>query len=270
MLFKEYPYNGKTEYQIFKEIESNKLLKEIDDEELNDLVYNKMLKINEKERISWDNYLLHPFFQKNFERINLTEFNRKCKLHFEPFELYCINCNKNICEKCKNNHKEHQFMLFSDTRLNQSELNQMENLMKIFENDINNLNKIKTDIESIINKMKIINKNNSIYEDNLKHSLKKRKKPLTNPKEEELPRSKTDSYISLIKSEEKESNNLKVTATNISLKQNKKKSRNTSLEIDSKNIGKTKNIEKPRLTKRMKAIFNYSNDLDYDGDAKII
>lgn len=66
-------------------------------------------------------------------------------------------------------------MLFSDTRLNQSELNQMENLMKIFENDINNLNKIKTDIESIINKMKIINKNNSIYEDNLKHSLKKRK-----------------------------------------------------------------------------------------------
>ena len=161
-------------------------------------------------------------------------------------------------------------MLFSDTRLNQSELNQMENLMKIFENDINNLNKIKTDIESIINKMKIINKNNSIYEDNLKHSLKKRKKPLTNPKEEELPRSKTDSYISLIKSEEKESNNVKVTATNISLKQNKKKSRNTSLEVDSKNIVKTINIEVPRLTKRMKAIFNYSNDLDYDGDAKII
>ena len=45
-------------------------------------------------------------------------------------------------------------MLFSDTRLNQSELNQMENLMKIFENDINNLNKIKTDIERIINKRK--------------------------------------------------------------------------------------------------------------------
>ena len=101
MLFKEYPYNGKTEYQIFKEIESNKLLKEIDDEELNDLVYNKMLKINENERISWDKYLLHLFFQKNFERINLAESNRKYKLHFEPFDLCCINCNKNICEKCK-------------------------------------------------------------------------------------------------------------------------------------------------------------------------
>ena len=225
-----------------------------------------MLKINENERISWDKYLLHPFFEKNFERINLTEFNRKCKVHFEPFELYCINCNKNICEKCKNNHKEHQFMLFSDTRLNQSELNQMENLMKIFENDINNLNKIKTDIERIINKMKIINKNNSIYKDNLKHSLKKRKKSLTNPKEEALPRSKIDSHISLIKSKEKESNKVKVTAANISLKQNKKKSRNTSLEVDSKNIVKTINIEVPRLTKRMKAIFNYSNDLDYDGD----
>ena len=30
-----------------------------------------MLKINENERISWDKYLLHLFFQKNFERINL-------------------------------------------------------------------------------------------------------------------------------------------------------------------------------------------------------
>ncbi len=63
LLFKEYPFKG--EYKIIKE-ESNKLLHSIYDEELNDLV-NKMLKKNENERISWDDYLLHPFFQKNFE-----------------------------------------------------------------------------------------------------------------------------------------------------------------------------------------------------------
>ena len=31
MLFKEYPYNGKTEYQIIQEINSNKILKNIGD-----------------------------------------------------------------------------------------------------------------------------------------------------------------------------------------------------------------------------------------------
>ena len=51
MLFKEYPYNGRGEYQILKEINSNKKLKSSDNEELNDLL-NKMLKINVNERIS--------------------------------------------------------------------------------------------------------------------------------------------------------------------------------------------------------------------------
>ena len=44
MLFKEYPYNGKGEIELLKEIESNKELKKCDNEKLNDLL-NKMLKI---------------------------------------------------------------------------------------------------------------------------------------------------------------------------------------------------------------------------------
>ena len=63
-------------------------------------------------------------------------------------------------------------ILFSDIGLSQSELNKMENLIKTFENNINYLNKIKTDVESVINKMKLINKNNSIFEDNLKNNYK--------------------------------------------------------------------------------------------------
>ena len=44
MLFKEYPYNGKTEFQIIKEIESNKQLKPIDNKELDDLIKKKRIR----------------------------------------------------------------------------------------------------------------------------------------------------------------------------------------------------------------------------------
>ena len=62
MLFKEYPYNGKTE-EILNQINSNKILKNIHEKELNDLIY-RMLKINENERISWNNYFNHIFLRK--------------------------------------------------------------------------------------------------------------------------------------------------------------------------------------------------------------
>ena len=65
MSFKEYPYDGKTEYQILKLIYSNKNLKKTDDDDLNDLI-SKMLKINYQERISWDEYFKHSFFKKQF------------------------------------------------------------------------------------------------------------------------------------------------------------------------------------------------------------
>ena len=63
-------------------------------------------------------------------------------------------------------------ILFSDIGLSQSELNRIENQIKTFEKNINNLNKIKTDFENTINEMKLINKNNSIYDDNLENNYK--------------------------------------------------------------------------------------------------
>ena len=70
MLFKEYPYNGEIEYQ--NQINSNKRLKNIDDEELKDLI-NRMLKVNENERITWDNYFNHNFFKKDFHNNQLIK-----------------------------------------------------------------------------------------------------------------------------------------------------------------------------------------------------
>jgi serine/threonine protein kinase len=70
MLFKEYPYNGKN---IHEQIISNKQLKKTNNEELNDLI-KKMLIINVNERISWEKYFEHPFFNSK----HLPKFNLKC------------------------------------------------------------------------------------------------------------------------------------------------------------------------------------------------
>ena len=55
MLNKEYPYNGKNEFLLLKDINSGKRLKLSNDDKLNDLLI-KMLKINVNEIISWDEY----------------------------------------------------------------------------------------------------------------------------------------------------------------------------------------------------------------------
>ncbi len=99
------------------------------------------------------------YYILSFKKILNPEFNVLFKYHLFSFKLYYVNCKVNICDLCKNNHKKHQMILFSDIGLSQSELNRMENLIKTFENNINNLNKIKTDVESIINEIKLINKN---------------------------------------------------------------------------------------------------------------
>ncbi len=73
LIFKEYPYNGKGEVQILKDIKSNKKLKKINDDDLNDLL-NKMLKVNLNERISWDDYFNHCFFKKKLNIIKILIF----------------------------------------------------------------------------------------------------------------------------------------------------------------------------------------------------
>ena len=63
LLFQNYPYNG-TEYEIMKQIESNKQLNIINDKLLDDLV-KKMLEPNKNKRINWEDYFNHPFFNNN-------------------------------------------------------------------------------------------------------------------------------------------------------------------------------------------------------------
>ena len=74
MYFKEYPYIGKNELMLFKDINSGKKLKSIENKELNDLM-NKLLKINIKERLSWNEYFNHSFFENGKDEIIKEKLN---------------------------------------------------------------------------------------------------------------------------------------------------------------------------------------------------
>ena len=167
MLSKESLYNEKDKKKVFQTIRF-RIFNKIIDKDLNDLV-NKMLKINENERISWDDYFNHPFFNQSN---NL--FNFKCKLHNNnDIKYYCINCKNNICDNCLIEHKSHKIIPFDNIGLNELEINDMEKAIEKIENNFNKLNEIKGSIKRLLNKMKIIKENINIYDNDDKNNYKK-------------------------------------------------------------------------------------------------
>jgi serine/threonine protein kinase len=130
MSFKEYPYDGKTEYQILKLIESNRNLKKTNDDDLNDLI-SKMLKINKAERISWDNYFNHSFFKKQFPQEIKNQGND-----------ILLTIKEQVNDIHKNNIDINILKLGYETKI--EKLN----------SEIKNLNKNKKENDEIIKKMK--------------------------------------------------------------------------------------------------------------------
>ena len=82
LIFNEYPYYGNNEFQLIKDIESNKPLKKTGLESLDDLIV-KLLKVSPNERISFEDYFNHQFFKetdnllKNFKIKNEDVQNNK-------------------------------------------------------------------------------------------------------------------------------------------------------------------------------------------------
>jgi serine/threonine protein kinase len=67
LYFRIFPFEGNDENELLENIKSTiekGNLRNINDDKLNDLVKN-LLKINPKDRISWDKYFNHPFFIEN-------------------------------------------------------------------------------------------------------------------------------------------------------------------------------------------------------------
>ena len=173
MLFKEYPFNIN---EIKKGDFDKKNLKLIEDNILNDLI-EKMLKINLNERLDWNDYFNHSFFNENNnnenETFNFPYFNFECFLHKERFEYYCYNCKNNICEICLNKHENHNIIPFYQIGLSEEEKNQFDNLVIELENNLLKFNKMNNSIISIINQMKLIKENTLIYENDNINNYKK-------------------------------------------------------------------------------------------------
>ena len=94
LLFNEYPYKGNSFYSLYKDINSKKKLKQPADKDLKDLL-NKMLKVNIKERISWNDYFNHPFFKYNISKDNNLLYDNSLlnKMAFQLNKLYEDNLN---------------------------------------------------------------------------------------------------------------------------------------------------------------------------------
>ena len=74
LIFGQAPYRGENEISLIKNIETfgNKLIKKIENEELDDLV-KKLLQKDPSKRINWDEYFNHTFFKSKFESTNLID-----------------------------------------------------------------------------------------------------------------------------------------------------------------------------------------------------
>ena len=174
LIFNEYPYTGETEFKFIKDIHSNKPLKIINDNELNDLV-KKMLCANVNERLSWDDYFNHPFFKKQFNQdnqINFPQFNFLCNIHSQIIESYCNTCKLNICKSCFDKHISHKIISFSKIGLSDIEKKNIDNIINDIENNYNKILKIKNDILNLLKNIKSINSNSLIYEEDTENNYK--------------------------------------------------------------------------------------------------
>ena len=127
-----------------------------------------MLKININERITWDEYFNHPFF--NQDNIELFKFN--CDKHSKIINNYCKECKKNICDNCIEEHLTHNIIPFNKIGLNENEIKRMENIFKDIDNKLTKFNKMKKDIEDLLIKIKSIKENKLIYENDIDNKYK--------------------------------------------------------------------------------------------------
>ena len=229
---------------IFEESET-----ESDIMKLNEMFYNctecsspiEILYINEKtniiefkctinkhlKKLSIKEYIneMKKFNDKNIHNDICLEDN-----HNKEYEFYCLNCKKHLCKECikTRDHINHNKKIILEIQPSKKELNIIDNIIKFYEDKINNLekdkfnkikemknklkeseNKLKEKIETK-NEEKILNKQNikdnygnkneitneyKSIDDNLKNAYEKELLNLKGKYERKIKRYNFDEYI---------------------------------------------------------------------------
>ena len=81
-------------------------------------------------------------------------YDALCKIHSNTYCSYCIKCKKNLCAYCKTEHKYHDLIELSELNYSEESKKKLEEEIRNIENKINNLDIIKQNIITEINKLK--------------------------------------------------------------------------------------------------------------------
>ena len=92
--------------------------------------------------------------QKENKIIELSKYDSLCKIHSKEYNLYCMNCKKNLCIDCKIMHKFHYLIELSNFNYSKKDKNKLVEEIKNLENKIKNLDIIKENITKKINELK--------------------------------------------------------------------------------------------------------------------
>jgi len=176
LYFKEFPFTGNDENELLDNIlftiEDEKKLRKIDDEKLNDLM-NKLLIINPKDRITWENYFYHSFFvdnsKNNYENFYTIEkligmegcVNKAIKKDTGEEERAIKLILKNDYNNLVTNKEEISYTTFIQSIKN--EIGNMTIAQGI--NDKFNFNEILEILKQLNNTFKILVKNKVIHRD---------------------------------------------------------------------------------------------------------
>jgi hypothetical protein len=95
----------------------------------------------------------HPYGDKHNILI-YQRYDSLCKTHSNLFCCYCLKCKKNLCIYCKPNHEFHNLIDLSKFNYSEESKKKLEEEMNNIENKIKNLDNLKQNLISEIDKLK--------------------------------------------------------------------------------------------------------------------
>ncbi len=92
--------------------------------------------------------------ENNHNLIFIQRYDSICKLHSNSYCFYCTQCKKNLCIYCQSQHKSHDIINLNEFNYSEESKNKLKKEIQNIENKINNLDIIKQNIISLIDKLK--------------------------------------------------------------------------------------------------------------------